>query len=192
MPRNINSTLITALQQESIAPAFFVQLTFRDNTFYLWTGAGTVFWNGQTWTGVGNLLGISVVEEGSSVEARGISLTFSGFDPTLLPETVNEFGLGLPVVVYMGLYISGTLSAYPITAWSGRTDQPIIRIDTDTATISVNCENRLLDMNVPCDRRYTIQDQQMTWPGDQGFQFVQALQEINITWGQNTTSTPNI
>jgi len=32
-------------------------------------------------------------------------------------------------------------------SWAGRTDQPTIEMDGSTATISINCENRLVEMN---------------------------------------------
>ena len=58
--------------------------------------------------------------------------------------------------------------------------------------ISINCENRLLDMNTPVDRRYTQDDQQIDHPGDMGFQFVNGITEINIYWGKSPTTSNNL
>jgi hypothetical protein len=77
-------------------------------------------------------------------------------------------------------------------SWSGRTDIPEISYDGETATITIACENRLADSNIPVDRRYTNQDQQMTWPGDLCFQFVDGLQEMTLFIGGQANTTNNI
>jgi len=192
MPRNVDPSIIQALQQPNLQMAVFVTMTFATGTVNIWSGQGNVTWQNTVWTGAGSLLGIDGFEEGTTVMARGITLTLSGLDPALLADAVNDFQLGLPVAVYLGFYVNGALNANALTSWAGRMDQPTITVSGTEAHIAINCENRLLDVNVPSDRRYTLQDQQMTWPGDLGFQFVQAIQEINIAWGQSVTNTPNI
>lgn len=192
MPRNVDPSIIAALQQPNLQMAVFVSMAFKTGTVNIWSGAGTVSWQGITWTGIGSLLGLEGFEEGTTVMARGITITLSGLDPTLLADAMTDFQLGLPVTVYLGFYNSGVLNGNALISWSGRMDQPTISVSGTEAHIAINCESRLLDMNVPSDRRYTLQDQQMTWPGDLGFQFVQDIQEVNIAWGQHITNTPNI
>jgi hypothetical protein len=197
MPRDLDSSIVAALQADSLQMAIFCTLTFASGVVNIWSGLGEITWQDTTWTGLGDLLTLGTVEEGSTVEARGITVVISGLDATLLANCMADFQIGLPAAVYMGFYLQGsdgqsTLSPNDLVSWSGRMDQPTISVSGTEATIAINCENRLADMDVPSDRRYTIQDQQMTWSGDLGFQFVQALQQVNITWGQQTTTTPNI
>jgi len=61
-------------------------------------------WDSQTWLGVGGIIGFSTPEDSSSVEAKGITITLSGLDATLLPEALTDVKLGLPVTIYLGLY----------------------------------------------------------------------------------------
>jgi hypothetical protein len=68
-------------------------------------------------------------------------------------------------------------------------DQPTIDVDGTTATIAINCESRLLDMNVAVDRRYTNEDQQLDHPGDRGLEFVNSIQEVVIYWGRSPSSS---
>lgn len=65
------------------------------------------------------------------VFARGIVLTVSGFNASLLSHVLNDYRQGMPVTVW--LLINGT----PATAWSGRTDQPRISVSGQTASISI-------------------------------------------------------
>jgi hypothetical protein len=188
----MSSAMLAALQAPSLRPAIFVQMQFTSTTVYIWSGVGSVSWNGQTWMGIGSLLSVSSIEDASTVEARGITVTLSGLDPTLLSDCLSEFQLGLPVSLYFGLYSGGSLITTPITSWSGRMDQPTIDVSGDTATIAINCENRLLDMNTPVDRRYTNQDQQMTWPGDLSMQFVDGIQDMTLYLAGAANNTNNI
>src|ERR1700735_715468 len=107
MPRpGATGAMLTALQGNYLQPALFVSIQFATTTAYLWSGGTSVTWNGQTWAGLGSLLDISVIEYGSSLEARGIVITISGLDATLLADSMSELKLGFPVNVYFTVYAS--------------------------------------------------------------------------------------
>ena len=195
MPRVLSSGMLTALSAAILYPAIFVQATFATSTVYLWSGVGSITWNSHSWTGLGSLLGITTPEDSSNVEAKGITVTLSGFDATLLPDAMSEFQLGLPVNVYLGLFTDSTLSTLvssPVTSWAGRMDQPTIEVSGTEGLININCESRLIDMNISVDRRYTNEDQQMTWPGDLCFSFVDGIQQKTIYWGGYPMSQNNL
>ena len=117
----------------------------------------------------------------------------SGIDASLLDEVMTEFQVGLPVSVTLGVFdATGALIADPVCCFTGRMDQPTIDVSGTLATIAINCENRLVEMNVAVDRRYTDEDQQMDYPGDLGFQFVNGIQEAQIYWGRSPSSTNNL
>ena len=195
MPRPLTSGLMAAIQANVVRPALFVEGHFVSGIVYMWTGIGNITWNGHTWIGVGSLGGITPIEEGGNVEAKGITLSLSGIDQSLLADALQELQQGLPVLVYLGTFDNASppnLIADPFTAWAGRMDQPTIDVAGDSATISINCENRLIDMDVAVDRRYTIDDQQMDFPGDLGFQWVNALQSRMLIWGRLPVSANNL
>jgi hypothetical protein len=159
----------------------------------VWSGVGQITWNRQVWTGIGTLGSISTIEEGSTVAAKGITLTLSGIDASLLNDVMTEFQVGLPVSVTLGVFdTNNALIADPVCCFSGRMDQPTIDVTGTLATIAINCENRLVEMNVAVDRRYTDEDQQMDYPGDLGFQFVNGIQEAQIYWGRSPSSQNNL
>jgi hypothetical protein len=192
MPRAMSPAMLAAIQAQALQPSVFVQIGFKSEVAYLWSGIGPVVWNGHTWIGAGSLMSISSLEDAATVEARGIAITLSGLDPGLLAEALGDFQLGLAALVWLGLWSGGSLLADPILAWQGRTDQPLLAVRPEQATIQLNCETRLVDMNIPVDRRHTSQDQQMDYPGDLGLQFVDGIQEMTLYWGQQANSTNNI
>ena len=169
-----------------------VEATFTNETIYVWNGLGAIAWNGQTWIGIGTLGSVSSIEEGTTVEARGITLTMSGIDPSLLSDVLSNYQVGLPVSVYLGFFDSpGHLLADPLVSFAGRMDQPTLQADGQTASIAINCESKLLDLNVSVERRYTNEDQQLDYPGDRGLEFVNSIQEVTIYWGRSPSSTNN-
>ena len=193
MPRNMTQGFLGAMQGAVLRPALFVQATFVSGPIYVWSGIGQITWNGQVWTGIGTLGSISTIEEGSTVAAKGITLTLSGIDASLLNDVMTEFQVGLPVSVTLGVFdTNNALIADPVCCFSGRMDQPTIDVTGTLATIAINCENRLVEMNVAVDRRYTDEDQQMDYPGDLGFQFVNGIQEAQIYWGRSPSSQNNL
>ncbi len=192
MPRDVTPAFLAALASQQVRPAIFVEAHFVSGPVYLWTGLGSIVWNGHTWLGVGSLGSISTIEEGSAVEAKGITLTLSGVDASLLNLVTGEFQQGLPVTVSLGLFDdAGQLIPNPVLSFAGRTDQPRIEVSGDTATISIACENLLIDLNTSIERRYTNEDQQSEFPGDRGFEFVPSIQQRTIHWGQSASSTNN-
>lgn len=193
MPRSgLTGGQLAAVQSTNLRPAFFVEAHFVNGPIYVWSGRGSIVWGGHTWLGVGSLGSISTIEEGSSIDAKGITITLSGIDSDLLGDILTEFQVGLPVIVNLGLFDATlTLIDTPVIAWAGRMDQPTIDVDGQTCTISINCENRLVEMNVAVDRRYTNEDQQLDFPGDRGMEFVSSIQDVTIYWGRTPSSINN-
>lgn len=195
MSRSMSADMLAAITSNSLLPALFVEAYFATGPVYLWSGIGSISWNSQTWQGIGTMGSVSVIEEGSDVMAKGITLTLSGFDPALLADVLGEVQLGQPVVVYLGMFYSTTppsLIPSPITAWAGRIDQPTLNVSGEAATIAINCESRLLDMNASVARRYTDADQTIDFPGDRGMEFVSGIVETTIYWGAKPNSANNI
>jgi hypothetical protein len=193
MPRPMSPAYLAAISSALLRPALFVQAGFTSGPLYVWSGMGPITWNGQVWTGIGTLGSISTIEEGSTIAAKGITLTLSGIDPALLTEVMGEFQVGLPVIVTLGVFDqNGALIGDPVCCFSGRMDEPTIDVSGTTASIAINCENRLVEMNMAVERRYTDEDQQMDFPGDLGFQFVNGIQDAQIYWGRTPSSKNNL
>jgi hypothetical protein len=193
MPRAMTADYLAAIQSAALRPALFVEANFTSGPIYVWSGVGPIIWGGKTWTGLGSLGNVSMIEEGAIVEAKGITLTLSGIDPTMLTGILDEFQVGLPAIVSLGLFdAAGALIADPVGCFVGQMDQPTLDVTGTSATISINCESRLIEMNVAVDRRYTNEDQQRDYPGDRGLEFVNSIQEAQIYWGRTPSSVNNL
>lgn len=78
MSRTIGAAVQAALAASNVPLLIFVELDFSGG-FVRVTNAPYAFdWNGYTWTGLGRMGGIEAVNEGASLEARGLALKLSG------------------------------------------------------------------------------------------------------------------
>jgi hypothetical protein len=182
--RDLTTGYSNALDATVLNLAFFVMLTFKTSVEYVWTGIGDIVWNGNTWQGLGVLGSISSITEGTKVQADGISLTLSGIPVDLLADSLTEVQQGLPVKVYLALFVQGTSTIIPdpVCAYSGLMDQPEITIGTETVSVTIAVENKMVNLQRSQNRRMTDADQRMDYPNDDAFLFVQRLQDANFAW----------
>jgi hypothetical protein len=183
MSRALDSTLAAALADGVIQPAFFVQLGFRSETVYVWSGVGDYVLDTQTYKGVGSLGTVGAIAEGLEVKADGTSVTLSGVDPNLLNESLSDIKSGAPAMIKFGLFSSGALLGAPYLLFSGIVDKATVTTGVDTVSITLALESRLLDLGRATQRRYTAADQQLDYPDDSGYNWVEALSDITLRWG---------
>lgn len=192
MARDLTSALATGIQASVVRPVLFFEGQFAgDQWVRVWSGIGSRTWNSVDWTGIGNLGAISEIEETDEIRAAGITVELSGVPSDMISLALQSVQQNKPGRVYFALFDGETddLVADPYLSFEGRLDVAEIDEGADTAKISVKYENRLIDLERPRERRYTHEDQQLDYPGDRGFEFVPALQDAQITWGQGGGNT---
>lgn len=194
--RGLTSNLLAEFSAKKLRPAFFVRAQFVSGWIYLWSGLGAIDWNGHTWTGIalpnGEMLGmISQLVEGTDLQAQGIALALGGIPASSMQQVLNECRPSFGVYIYIGAMADdGSIVPSPICAWAGRMDIPTINESGETMTVVISVETVLVDLQRPREWRYTDQDQQLFSPGDLGFQFVGALQDFQVNWGNGAPVAP--
>lgn len=158
-----------------------IELFFDSGTVRLWNGIGDLTFNANTYSGTGQLLNVSSIEESAEIGAKGVSLSLSGVSSTILSYALTENYQYRDIAIHVGTIDSGTVDSYQI--FSGRMDVMTIEEQGETCSINLTAENRLIDLERPRVRRYTSEDQKSLYPGDKGFDFVNSLQETEIQWG---------
>ena len=185
MSRDLTSAVQAEVLKMKVKPVIFVEGQFTSGITRFWSGIGTIIWNGQTWTGVGNLGGVSPISEGTEPHADGIELSLSGIPSDLVTKALGECRPNAPVKLWFGLLDEAeAVIADPYQSFGGRMDVPSVEEGGETSTIKLRVENRLVDFNRARERRFTHEDQQIDYPGDLGFEYVAGLQEWNGVWGK--------
>ena len=81
---------------------------------------------------------------------------------------------------------AGVPVADPFTFFSGKADVMSIEEGRTTGTIKLTAENDLITLARVNERRWTPEDQKLTYAGDTFFDQVAALQSKDIVWGKSS------
>ena len=207
MSRDLTAQTLEAIQEDVVYPFFAVELLFdNQNTLRMWTGQGTlVLENGTQWVGLGTLLNISTVEETSEIAVKGAVLTLTGVASETLSLALSQPYQGRVCNIYFGTLLKGFIQqeneSYILLQdggriylqessktlneiFSGYMDQMNISEGADTSTIELTVENKLIDLERARVARFTSAYQKSVYSGDRGLDFVESLQDKEISWGR--------
>lgn len=95
MARALTAEMVAAINAGSVYPVFFYEGEFDGGTLNLWTGIGEVSWDSKTWTGAGNMLAISPIQESTDNKAIGFSASLSGQLSSILAIALANVRQGL-------------------------------------------------------------------------------------------------
>ena len=191
MARSITTAFKNAIKSSVVRPLLAVELEFSTGTLRFWNGYGdltmTAGGSSNTFTGLGDLMNVSAISESDQIEAIGASLSLTGIKSSLISAALSANYTNRNASIFLGLFDTNkSVIADVYTLFKGKMD--IMKIDEgpESATIVLNLENRLIALDRARNRRYTHEDQQLSFSGDLGFEFVPDLQDKEIIWGKKT------
>jgi len=191
MSRSITTAFKNAIVDQVVRPLLACELEFSTGTLRFWNGYGdltmTAGGSSNTFTGLGDLMNVSSISESDQIEAIGASLSLTGIKSSLISAALSANYTNRNASIFLGLFdTSKSVIADVYTLFKGKMD--IMKIDEgpESATIVLNLENRLIALDRARNRRYTHEDQQLSFSGDLGFEFVPDLQDKEIIWGKKT------
>jgi len=191
MARNITDAFNTAIINKVVRPIMAVELDFSDGVLRMWNGYGnltmTADGSSKTFTGQGDLLSLTSIDESSTLSMSGITLTLAGVKSSLISTALSANYTNKNGAVYLGLFdTSQNVVADVYTLFKGKMDVLNIQEGQDTALITLKLESRLVTFEKASNRMYTLEDQQVDFPNDVGFEFIPDLQDKEIIWGKAT------
>jgi hypothetical protein len=184
MARDLSTDLITHLTSKLARPIFLAAITCETGVVRVWSGGGTISWNGDNYLGVGNFGGVTTIQETTDLQANGVKFSLSGVKDEYLEVALAEIKPNNPAYLWVGgLDEDFQIIADPYLLFGGVTDAPEIDEEGETCTISIAAESYLITLETARIRRYTTADQQIDDPTDLGFEFVPGLQNAVIRFG---------
>jgi len=188
MTRVLTTNISNELDNETVKAFFAVKIEFPSGTLRMWTGLGEATISSETYTGLGNLIGVSRVEESEELKATGIELSLSGVPSSLLGTMLTDSYQGSPVTVFMGFLSENstgdTIIADPFTIYKGQADTMNIADGGSELVVSLKVENRIIALEERRNRRYTEEDQKIDQSSDDSLRFIAGLQSKEISWGR--------
>lgn len=205
--RNISPDLATEYSSQSVHPIIFAELFFDSVTIRVWSGLGTITWNGEQYTGLGGLIDVSPLEETQQLQAKGISCTLSGVPSTNVAMALTERCRGRPFRMWLGalpdavnnveledesgivltedggnILLENQLVGEPLRLFTGMMDVMEFEDNGTTASIRLTVESSMIIGERTKIARYTTEDQKKKYPDDKGLDFINQLQDKEIVW----------
>jgi len=184
MVRNLTAEFITQVDSSQLSPALLVKFEFASGDVRFWTGYGSKTYNSEEYTGIGDVMGVSTIEEVQDIRATSVTFTLSGLNSNVISAALQSQYQGRPVTMWFAvLDSSGNLIPNPYELFSGRMDVISFSDDGNAADFAIKCESNAIDIRKARERRYTPEDQKIDYPNDKGLEFVPKIQDIDIVWG---------
>ena len=152
-----------------------------ENAIRLWTGYGNKDIGVNTYTGSGNVMSISGLEEVADLSAKNITITLNGVDSSLVSIALDE-----PYQRRLCRVYFGTDDTTAMEVFTGFMNTMTIEDGGETSTITLTVESKLIALERGSNRRYTHENHIARHPNDTFFSYVTALQDKEIVWGRHT------
>ena len=181
----IDTKTALRLSQDHQEIKFALKAEFDTDTVLIHTGQGDLVIGGETYIGAGTLLAISDIEDSKELKSAGVTFSISGMDAEVLGYALNENYQNRPISLYMAFVSGGTddVDGY-LTLYKGRMINIDISDDVNGSNITLQTENRLLDLRRPSNIRYTKESQQYLYNGDTSLDQVAKVSQMTIEWGR--------
>lgn len=187
MTRPATTALLNALAADAVEPFFAVKLEFDSGTTRIWTGMGDLSFDTEsgteTFLGGSSLVSIRPNDETADTQANGCSFALNGIESANLSLALTENYQGRNATLFLGAFSSGAVVADPYVLFKGFMDTMNIADNGETASIEVKAESRLISLQKARIRRFTDVDQKLIDSSDDGFAYVNAIQDRNVAWG---------
>ena len=191
MARDITTAFKNSIEGALVKPIIGIELEFSDGTLRFWNGYGdltmTAGGSSKTFAGAGDMLGVSEIEESSTLSMSGVTLTLAGIKSSIIATALGANYTNRKGAIYLGLFdTSNNVIADVYTLFKGNMDVMNIQEGSETCVITLKLESRLITFEKSSNRMYTLEDQKVDFPNDVGFEFIPDLQDKEITWGKKT------
>ena len=169
----------TELEKPVTRVVYFVELQLSTGTQRISTFNQPITCGGYTWSGFGQLVNISQVQEEEGSEAKGINLTIVAAESSWLALAigpVDEYR-GRAIKLYMcPLDASFQLVGTPVQVWRGTMDMVVISVDENgEGGVNIKCETSAFSLKRRPVFRINAAQQKQKYPTDTGFDYLTDL-----------------
>lgn len=183
MSRPITPAMSAALSADHVDLVVLIELDLPDGMFRVNTSGITITWGGHDWIGAGSVTALQPVEESTSPQASALAVQFSGIDPSFVEQIMVDHYQGRSATIWLAALSGSAVVADPLQIFGGFIDEPTLELGA-TATVTLTLENEWARWELAPDLLYTDAEQQAEYPGDTGFRYMEALENLEISWGQ--------
>lgn len=176
---------LAALTAGHVDLVWFVELNFDGGVVRLHSSLGTYNTLSNDWLGIGDLGSIGVMQESEGFSPYELTLELSGINDDIIAVALNESVFERRCVIYLGVIDPAdgvSLIAAPKQRFAGSMQHMTVTVgEVNRVVLSVESEFKYFqEAN---GSRWTDEQQQSEFSGDQAFEYVPQLQDAKIQWG---------
>ena len=182
MSRTMSATNIAEAEAGSLEVVIMVAFNFQIPV-YVHSNIGTLTYAGNDYLGVGDLGAIGGLEETEALQPSPITLELSGVVSTHIAEALNAGNYGESIEIYLGYLSEGALVDDPVPLAAGTFEHAEIELGERTNKVVITMQHDLARLELKNGRRWTDEDQQVDFPGDEFFSMMHRVGQRRLTWG---------
>ena len=183
--RQIDTKTAVKLAEDHQNIVFAIKAEFDTDDILLHTSLGDLVIDGETYEGAGELLAISEIEDSNDLSSAGVTFSITGMDSQVLGYALTENYQNRPITLLMAFLSGGTDQVVAsMILYKGRMMQMSISDNPNGSSITLQTENRLMDLRRPSNYRYTKESQASLYADDNSLNEVAKIQDMKINWGR--------
>ena len=190
--RGLSSTYVSS-SVKLVNLAYAVYMNFASGSIRAWTGLNPIYldddYGGGTYSPVGQFGVVGDANETTEISAKTLNLTLTGVPSNLLYTVFTDPYRGRNMCLYALFFNSDYTNFEKTILMRGWMDQITINETGDNASLTLACENRMVQFQRALELRYTDVQQQKLYPGDIGLSFLSQCVASDWYWGQAVPTT---
>jgi len=181
--RTLDADLKAGAESFAFKYIVFAKLAFPSGTVAVHNGVGTYSFGGDDYIGVGSFGSIDVIEDTLELKSNPVNLVLSSIPPEIIDGIKVDDVFGRDADIFLGaLNEHGELQGTPDNWYSGHMETVELTLG-EIDGIKIRLQSRASRLQLRNNKRYTLEDHQVDFPGDLFFEFLPFVMEAEVVWG---------
>lgn len=181
MARPMTARMAAALKKHRPL-ALLAEIDHPSGAARFWTGVGKLTWQGNVFTGSGQLGTVTPVTHTSDLTIQDIQFTMVGVDPVEVAQ-LNDNVRNLSGKVWLACIEQGQVVADPYQIVDAVLDyQSFAAADDGTVSLSITAHTGFYTLARALNETWTTEQQKIDFPGDSGLDLISGLQNQDLQW----------
>ena len=181
----MTAAMLSAIATNEISFFWLVELQFS-TVLYMTNCWKDIDFGGNTYSAVGNLLGIDNIPEDLELNVSTVKVKLSGANQANIAAALTGNYTDTPVLIHVGLFdANDDVIADPVQVYEGRiTNFNLIDdFEAEESEVTWNIANHFSDFDKTSGRRANREDQALHFPTDTGLNHMAEIVK-ELTWGK--------
>jgi len=183
MPRNVNSTMLTALESDGFTMVHMIYLGISSGLYYTDCGYDITY-DSNTYDATPYLLQIGSPSESRDLRVNQMTVQFSGVGLSMQGVFLTNDWMNKQAIIYKGvLNSSGSLVGDPLPIFNGQISNWQFAESRGSSRVTVSIASHWADFEKKRGRLTNSNSQNFYFSGDKGFEYA-AHTVRDIKWGR--------